>query len=51
MSLQYKVEVTELFCVRIGDEVPNWSPLSNIKRVKTPDGVGPGPVINLEELP
>ena len=38
------------FCVRVGDEIPNWSALSNIKRVRTPDGLVPGPVIDLEEV-
>lgn len=38
------------FALRVGDEVGNWSPLSNIKRVRTPDGLVPGAVADLEQI-
>lgn len=38
------------FCVRIGDEIPNWSALSNVKRVRTADNIAPAPVIDLNEV-
>ena len=38
------------FAVRVGDEIPNWSPLSNIRRVRTLDNLGPGPVVDLEQV-
>lgn len=38
------------FALRVGDEVGNWSPLSNIRRIKTPDGLAPGPVADLEQI-
>ena len=41
-------DTTLFFCLRVGDEKLNWSALSNVRRVQTPDNIAPGPVTDLE---
>lgn len=43
-------EVTIYFAIKTADEVPNWSPLSNIHPHLTPDIISPAAIIDLREI-
>lgn len=38
---------TYFFALKTADEVPNWSPISNIFKYKTPDTIAPAKVTDL----
>ena len=41
-------ETEYYFALKAGDEIPNWSPMSNVVSFLTPDNIAPGTVIILE---
>jgi Right handed beta helix region len=42
-----KANTTYYFAMRVGDEVPNWSPISNVAEMKTREGTPPDAVTDL----
>ena len=43
-------EITVYFAIKTADEVPNWSPLSNVHPHLTPDIISPATIIDLREI-